>query len=120
MRIAFIGYLHGAGGAERQIIMLANAMAEKGHDAHLVILVDNKSQYNKSKNLKIYDLSEIELKKGNKIINRFLALKKVLGIIKPDISVHYWFQSVYFCAMMAKSITGKIIYSERGDPGDSE
>ena len=63
MRIAFIGYLHGAGGAERQIIMLANAMAEKGHDADLVILVDNKSQYNKSKNLKIYDLSEIELKK---------------------------------------------------------
>lgn len=120
MKIAFIGYLHGAGGAERQIIMLANAMAEKGHDVHLIILVENKSQYKKSKNLKIYDLSEIELKKGNKIINRFLALKKVLRIIKPDISVHYWFQSVYFCAMMAKSITGRVIYSERGDPGDSE
>ena len=120
MKIVCIGYLHGTGGAERQIIMLANAMVEKGHEVHLIILADNKSQYEKFKKIKIHDLSKSELKKGNKIINRFLALKKKLKEIKPDISIHYWFQSVYFCAMMAKSITGKVIYSERGDPGDSE
>ncbi|PWX16159.1 hypothetical protein CYK66_10210 [Clostridium perfringens] len=40
--------------------------------------------------------------------------------IKPDITVNFWFQSAYLTAIMKKSITGKIIYSERGDPGDKE
>ena len=30
MKIVCVGYLQGAGGAERQIIMLANALAERG------------------------------------------------------------------------------------------
>lgn len=34
MKIATIAYLHGAGGAERQIIMLSNEMAMKGHEVH--------------------------------------------------------------------------------------
>ena len=36
MKIACIGYLHGAGGAEKQIIMLSNALFERGHEVHLI------------------------------------------------------------------------------------
>lgn len=120
MRIACIGYLHGAGGAERQIIMLANAMAEKGHEVHMIVLADFKSNYVISNKIIIHDLSDMEKNNCMKIVNRYLILKKVLKSIKPDISVHYWLQSAYFCVFMPSQITGRIIYSERGDPGDSE
>ena len=45
MKIATIGYLHGSGGAERQIILLSNELAQKGHEVHLVILNENKAPY---------------------------------------------------------------------------
>ena len=120
MKIVCVGYLHGAGGAERQIIMLSNEMSERGHEVCLIVLVANKSKYIISEKVKVYDLTDIENKKGNKILNRFQALKKVLREIKPDLSLHFWLQSAYLCVMMSKTITGKIIYAERGDPGDKE
>ena len=120
MKIVCVGYLHGAGGAERQIIMLANAMAERNNDVHLIALAAFESKYKIDSNIKIHDLSYIEDKKGNKILNRYKALKAELELINPDISVHYWMQSAYFCAMMSKSVIGNVIYSERGDPGDKE
>lgn len=120
MKIVCVGYLHGAGGAERQIIMLANALSERGHEVHLVILVENNSKYDIADKVKIHNLTKVESKKGNKIVNRFHALKNVLKGIRPDVSLHYWLQSAYFCAMMSKSVSGKVIYSERGDPGDLE
>lgn len=120
MKIACIGYLHGAGGAERQIIMLANALSERGHEVHLAILAENKSNYDINAKVGIHDLTNVEAENGNKILNRFHALKKLLNALRPDISIHYWLQSAYFCALMGKSVSGKIIYSERGDPGDVE
>ena len=39
MKIATIGYLHGSGGAERQIILLSNELAQKGHEVHLLSLI---------------------------------------------------------------------------------
>ena len=42
MKIVFLSYLHGFGGAEKQNIMLANAMVNRGHDVTLIsICVDN-------------------------------------------------------------------------------
>lgn len=120
MKIVCVGYLHGAGGAEKQIILLANALSERGHEVHLIILAENKSKYDITKTVKIHDLTQAELRKKNKIFIRYCALKKQLIEIEPDISIHYWLQSAYFCAFMNKSIPGKIIYSERGDPGDVE
>lgn len=120
MKIVCVGYLHGAGGAERQITMLANALSQRGHEVHLIILAENKSKYSITNTVNIHNLTEIESKSRNKIINRFHALKEVLYKIKPDLSIHYWLQSAYFCAMMKKNISGKIIYSERGDPSDIE
>ena len=120
MKIACIGYLHGAGGAERQIIMLSNALFERGHEVHLISLVATNSNYEISEGVIVHDLSYSESFDGNKILNRYKVLKNILMEIKPDVSINYWFQSVYFCAMMNKSITGKVIYSERGDPGDEE
>lgn len=120
MRIACVAYLHGAGGAERQIIMLANNLALQGEDVSLIVMVDYKSKYPISKAVNVIDLTYCEKEKGNKIVNRFRALRKTYKELSPQITIHYWLQSAYLTAMMPRWLTGKIIYSERGDPSDSE
>lgn len=120
MKIACVGYLHGSGGAERQIIMLANDMAKRGHEVHLIILVENKSFYSISEKVIVHDLSDLEIEGKLKLIRRYSILKNELAKISPDLSIHFWLQSAYMCAMMPSQKYGKVIYAERGDPGDKE
>lgn len=120
MRIVCVAYLHGSGGAERQIIMLANNLALQGEDVSLIVLVDFKSKYPINKNVRIVDLTYCEREKGNKIVNRYRALRKAYKDISPQVSIHYWLQSAYLSTLMPRKMTGKVVYSERGDPGDSE
>ena len=120
MRIVCVGYLHGSGGAERQITNLANALSAYGHDVSLIVLAENNQRFPISPRVNIIDLTAAEKNQGPPIMNRFRELKKVLKMIKPDVSIHFWVQSVYFCYLLPKTITGNIIYSERGDPGDAE
>lgn len=119
MRIATVAYLHGAGGAERQIIMLSNEMAIRGHDVHMIVLNEFNSHYSISENVKIYNLTEQEKGKLG-IIKRFIAFKKTIKNIKPDVTINYNLQGAYFSILVGKSKCGKILYSERGDPYDSE
>ena len=119
MKLALTAYLHGAGGAERQIILLANELSLRGHNVYIIILSENKSPYHISDKVNIIDLSIIENKKKS-IINRFLALRRTLINLKPEITINYNFQGAYFCLLIGKKWTGKILYSERGDPYDKE
>lgn len=120
MKLLFIGYLHGFGGAEKMQIMLANAMAEKNHDVYLISLVANNPQYPVSEKIKYEYIPEKGSNKFAQIMNRFFALKKVIKKIKPDLTIHFWLQSAYFCAFMGKKIVMRTIYAERGDPSDKE
>lgn len=120
MRIVTIGYLHGSGGAERQIILLSNELSQRGHDVHLVILNENKAPYSISSSVNIHDLTKKEGTGKLSIIRRFLALRKALKTIRPDVTVNYNIQSTYFSLLIGRKICGKVLYSERGDPYDSE
>lgn len=119
MKIVFLSYLHGFGGAEKQNVMLANAMAERGHDVTLISISDDNNCYPMDERVKYIFLPD---KKTNalRIITRYQDIKKKLKEIKPDVTVNFWFQSAYMTAFMKKSTRGKVIYSERGDPGDKE
>ena len=119
MKIATIAYLHGAGGAERQIIMLSNEMANRGHEVHMIVLNQFKSPYPISDKVMVSDLSREEQGKFS-IVKRFFAFKKTLAGIKPDITINYNLQGAYFSLLVGKCICGKILYSERGDPYDNE
>jgi glycosyltransferase involved in cell wall biosynthesis len=120
MKIVLVGYLHGSGGAERQIIMLANALTVYKHDVYLLILAKNNPCYEISDKVNRVVLTHCETKYGVKIINRFLAYRNCLVKLQPDVTIHYWLQSAYFTTMIPSKIRGRIIYSERGDPYDSE
>ena len=119
MRIVFIAYLHGFGGAERQIVMLANAMLERGHEVYLLsISADNRCYEINNK----INYRYIPDRKSNflRVFTRYSDLKRELKIIRPDLTINFWYQSAYLTALMKKTYTGRIIYSERGDPGDKE
>ena len=119
MKMVFIAYLHGVGGAEKQLILLANEMKKRGHEVYIISLCQNNDCFKIKDEIKrIFILDE---KKGIFLkINRYQQLKKVLKEIKPDITINFWFQSASFTAFMSKKYVGKVIYSERGDPGDKE
>lgn len=119
MKIATIAYLHGAGGAERQILMLSNFLAENGNEVHLVILNEFNTRYTISDHVIRHDLSYKEHGRL-RIFKRWRLLYETLKQIKPDVTINYNFQSVYFEAVMPKKVSGKIVYSERGDPYDKE
>lgn len=119
MKMVFIAYLRGFGGAQRQIINVANAMSKMGHDVTLISLSDNKKCYEIDrtihfKYIKDYGTGLI------KLLNRYKELKKVLLDIKPNVIVNFWLQSAYFTTMMKNKLNCKIIYSERGDPSDKQ
>lgn len=120
MNIACIAYLEGAGGAEKQIIKLANAMCDKAHRVSLVVIGTNNPVFQVSENVNVIDCTKEEKKYANKIIGRYKVLRQTLNSIKPDISINFWLQSTYLLSLMPEKIRGKIIYSERGDPGDDE
>ena len=119
MKIATIAYLHGAGGAERQIIMLSNEMAMRGHEVHVIVLNEFKSPFQITNKVVVHDLSGKEEGKLG-VVQRFLAFRKMIKQIKPDITISYNLQGAYFSLIVGKSFCGKILYSERGDPYDSE
>ena len=119
MKVATIAYLHGAGGAERQILMLSNYLVEKNHEVHLVILNEFNTRYAINDKVIQHDLSRSESGRL-RIIKRWKLLYNELKQIMPDVSVNFNFQSVYFEALMPQKVCGKIIYSERGDPYDKE
>ena len=99
--------------------MLSNEMVQRGHDVHMVVLNEFKSPYPISDKIKVYDLSEYESGKFC-IIKRFLAFRNTVKEIKPEITINYNLQGAYFSLLVGKNICGKILYSERGDPYDSE
>jgi len=120
MRILTVGYLHGSGGAEKQIIWLSNQLAEHGHEVTLCVLNENNAPYTIGKHVKVVDLSRAEGCDRLRIWRRFWAFRKLVNSLKPDVIINYNLQSAYFCLGVSKEKRGKVVYSERGDPYDKE
>jgi len=122
MKILTVGYLHGSGGAERQIILLSNQLARLGHDVTLCVLNENNSPYTISEQVHVIDLCDEEGVGVGwlRIWRRYRAFKKTVRSVCPDVIVNYNLQSAYFCLGISKNTRGKVVYSERGDPYDKE
>lgn len=123
MKIVTVGYLHGAGGAERQIVLLSNQMAMRGHEVVLCVLVNNLSTYEINNRVRVEDLTYVEntaITPVGKILKRLAAFRKFIKKEKPDVIINYNLQSSYFCLTLTRQQRGKVVYSERGDPYDDE
>lgn len=119
MKIAFLAYLEGYGGAEKQMVMLANELAKRGHEIHMISISVDNNCYILNKEVQ-YSYIPDKYGRALRHITRYRDVKKTLNTIRPDITLNFWYQSAYLAAGMSKKITGKVVYSERGDPGDKE
>lgn len=120
MKLLFVGYLHGFGGAEKQLIMLSNEMEQRGHEVYLISLSQNNPCYSIGEGVH-YEFMEDE--SNHKIINivtRFRYLKKKIVDISPDLIVSFNVQPAFFCSLISNEISEITVYAERGDPYDKE
>lgn len=120
MKLALVAYLHGAGGAERQITLLANVLSKRGHEIHFLVLSEFSKRYPLSDKVIVHDLTDYDRNPIHPIIGRYRALRKVYAEVMPDITIHYNLQSAYLTLAMPRKVYNKAIYSERGDPYDKE
>lgn len=120
MKIVLVSYLHGMGGAEAQIIRLANEMRKRGNNVILYVLNENNMKYSVDKGVEIKDLSKFERVGLWSIASRFYVYRKNIKSDSPDLIVHFWLQSALFSVMGLHSLKTKNIYSERNDPNGAE
>ncbi|HDR7621599.1 TPA: glycosyltransferase [Bacillus mycoides] len=119
-KLFFVGHLPGYGGAEKAITTVANAMAFKDYTVYLISIGESNVVYPQDPRVNYISIPDI---KGNKllvIMNRLRQLRKIFKSLKPDLVVSFWFQASLLSTILSKFQGFKVIYSERGDPGDSE
>lgn len=120
MKIVFIGHLPGFGGAEKSMIMTANVMAKKGHAVSIVSVKSNNPVYPINEEVTYIHLPDKSNLKVANIIGRLNSIHNTLIRLEPDIVVCFWLQVAILSTVISKLYGFKVIYSERGDPGDSE
>lgn len=121
MKIACIAYLHGYGGAERQIITLANQMVFRDHEVYLIILAEDKVVYPIDSRVKVISL--VQKEQGNRFKRIYCRKRELVNTLKAlsvDIIINFNFQSAYFLALESKKEIGKIVYCERTNPKGKE
>ena len=119
-KIVFLGFLPGFGGAERSMIMTANALANLGYDVTIISFKDNNVVYEINRNVNYIFIPDCGGSKIKKQLWRFRNLKDKLSHIKPEVVISFWLQPAIFSAILSKFVGFKVIYSERGDPTDEE
>lgn len=120
MKICFLSYLHGFGGAEKMIVTLANNMSKRGHDVTMVSIGDNQQCYVLAKSIKNININDNYPNQVSRAIKRFIGIFRIIYVNKPDVVVNFWLQPLYLAVPAKLLRTVKLIYSERGDPSDKE
>lgn len=106
--------MNGYGGAERTLINLANELCNHNIEVYLVSVSNSKIEYKLNSNVKLLELN------ANSILERYVKLKKVLLNNKINVAINFWVQPTIFISKYANKKNIKLIYSERGDPTESE
>lgn len=120
MKIVLLGHLHGFGGAEKSIVLLANQLAERGHDVTLISMTSDNNVYQMSEKVKYHFMDDKSKNKITTVMKRYMLLDKFFKNTKADVVISFWFQLGVIGMLLSKKYDFKIIYSERGDPTDKE
>lgn len=120
MDITLLAHLHGYGGAEKSIVLLANQLTKRGHKVTLVTVTANNNKYEIDENVSIYFIPDEGNNKMAVLLHRFVVLRKYFKKYSCDLAISFWFQIGLFAMIISKFEGFKVIYSERGDPGDIE
>lgn len=122
MKILFtIPYLTYSG-APKMIAWVANQMANKGHDVHMLAFFTEKEAHSLNENINLYSLKLVQDKNRFKrntvdMIKTISGLHKLVKKTKPDIVVSFLDSAGYVYLPIGKLLTkSKFVVSERVDP----
>jgi GalNAc-alpha-(1->4)-GalNAc-alpha-(1->3)-diNAcBac-PP-undecaprenol alpha-1,4-N-acetyl-D-galactosaminyltransferase len=90
MKILFVSGNLCDGGAQRVIAVVASALAEKGHDVHLLLYSRNEKEYPISKLVQIESLAN-NYNEYTKLssLERVFRIRKIIGLLKPDVGIGF-------------------------------
>ena len=114
-----------AGGAERVLVSLANAFAEKGIKVYFLTFDSNSNFYHLNDNVNLIrlqtDTDGWSFKK--KLLlgiflesKRFLSIRKIMKKHHPDVVLSFMFMTNIIGIMASKSLKIPFVISERNDP----
>ena len=112
--VVLIGKMWGVGGAEKSLIMLANALAGKGYDVSLLAMQHGEIAYAIDPRVIIHYVPD---KKSNIYVQRLARVANIIGKLKelkPDIVICF---GMLVGIIAPKLLRIKTIFSERGNPG---
>lgn len=117
MKLVFV--IHGltAGGAERVLVMLANAFVNEGYDVSVIVFSKEDSFYpldNRVKTIQVNEKKTIKNIFGKVFynLNRVYKLKQILKEINPDIVIPFMTQMNLYSIVAAKLAKKIVIASE--------
>lgn len=117
-RILYVVSSLGFGGAERVVSELANYLSDMGNEIYILLISDNKINYNISSKIKIIDINSNMVNKAgfSAAFERMRLIRKHTNQINPDIVISFLsIVNIYtsFSLILSKH---KLIISERNDP----
>lgn len=112
MKITFLLASLGSGGAERVVSLLANKMAERGHQVEIICLKFNDVYYQTDSRVKV----TLAMQQTHNRLTEVFWLRKYLKKQNPDVVIPFT-EGVYCFTILSLLGTGiPIIASERLDP----
>ncbi len=104
------------GGAERVLSILANEMAEKGWQVHILTLLFSKRGYQLNTNVEVIDISKEERNQMLDAPRLILQTRKIIKQLKPDAVISFMV-TINIVTWLATRFLGVVfIPSERNDP----
>ena len=110
-----------AGGAERVLVIIANALVEKRIETIIMVYDMDSEFYKLAENIKLVRLNMPEVKRGGykKYYKMPYNVKRVRGIVEeiaPDVVISFSYITNVIALLACKKIGKKVVISERTDP----
>ena len=115
-KIIFINSSLTDGGSEKVMTLLANQMADNGHDVTMVLVRNKKRTYKINSNVKCIQLKYKYKNKLLIMVSRILKLRNIFNNIKPDVIISFMVDINIITLLANLGLSNKIIVSERANP----
>lgn len=119
MKICFVTGGLSFGGAEKMLCFVAESLAQRGHEVHIVDLNTNQntSGYQRpvSDNIRLHNASGSD-KKGLQRFEQIKQIAKIAKSVKADLLIGFTLFPNFMVSIVGKMLRIPSIMSERGDP----
>jgi len=119
MRILFYIASLGLGGAERVVCILANALATKGYEVHIGLVVNRNVLYELSDDVNVHFMDcekDMHMNAANRYFYRVQKIKRLAKTVKPCVAISFMAETNIDVCMAMLGLNIPLIVSERNDP----